>query len=89
MEAAAAHGELADIGAAPTHTEVEHHLLQLGWTQCGAGDWAIALADPRIPAAERRFMTEIPLAYSGPWRSEERAAFGRTILAADERTGHN
>lgn len=30
-----------------THHDVEHELRAAGWTPCGAGDWAFALAAPR------------------------------------------
>jgi hypothetical protein len=52
--------------------------------------YATAAADPdvlvaRIPENERRFMTEIPLADSGPWPAEEREALRATLAAADAR----
>ncbi|MGX9296505.1 hypothetical protein [Tsukamurella paurometabola] len=40
----------------------------------------------RIPEAERRFMTEIPLAASGPWPAAERAALREALAAADARS---
>ncbi|MCY1145426.1 hypothetical protein OWR29_46120 [Actinoplanes sp. Pm04-4] len=45
-------------------------------------------ADPRriaalIPEPERRFMTEIPAAASGPWEEHEREALRRALAAAD------
>lgn len=39
----------------------------------------------RIPAAERRFMTEIPLAASGPWNAASREAMRAGLAAADAR----
>ncbi|WP_285724463.1 hypothetical protein [Psychromicrobium xiongbiense] len=39
----------------------------------------------RIPEAERRYMTEIPLAASGPWDAESRAAMRAGLAAADGR----
>ncbi|TWS26414.1 hypothetical protein FK268_04050 [Tsukamurella sputi] len=40
----------------------------------------------RIPEAQRRFMTEIPLASSGPWPEAERAAMRNAVAAADARS---
>jgi hypothetical protein len=40
----------------------------------------------RIPEAERRFMTEIPLAASGPWQLEAREAMRAGLAAADARS---
>lgn len=37
----------------------------------------------RIAEPERRFMTEIPLAASGPWEPEKRAAMRAALAAAD------
>jgi len=56
----------------------------------GPNLYATAERDPdllvaRIPQAERRFMTEIPLAYSGPWERAERDALMATLAAADTR----
>lgn len=56
----------------------------------GPSLYAIAGSDPdavvaRIPEDQRRFMTEIPLAYSGPWPEEERAEIRRGLAAADAR----
>jgi len=53
--------------------------------------YATAAANPelvaeRIPESERRFMTEIPLAVSGPWDEAERDAM-RVGLAAVDRRG--
>ncbi|GAB3631886.1 hypothetical protein GCM10027421_12390 [Microbacterium shaanxiense] len=53
--------------------------------------YATAAANPelvaeRIPESERRFMTEIPLAVSGPWDAAEREAM-RVGLAAVDRRG--
>ncbi|WP_433360145.1 nitroreductase/quinone reductase family protein [Actinoplanes sp. CA-142083] len=39
----------------------------------------------RIPEDERRFMTEIPLASSGPWQPGEKEAMRAALAAADER----
>jgi hypothetical protein len=39
----------------------------------------------RIPEAERRFMTEIPLTSSGPWDPTARAALRARLAAADAR----
>lgn len=52
--------------------------------------YATAGSDPdavvaRIPEDRRRFMTEIPLSYSGPWPEEERAEMRRALAAADAR----
>lgn len=38
-----------------------------------------------IPESERRFMTEIPLAASGPWGESERRAMRESLAAADAR----
>ena len=38
-----------------------------------------------IPEAERRFMTEIPLAASGPWEPGAREALRAGLAAADAR----
>lgn len=38
-----------------------------------------------IPEAERRFMTDIPLAASGPWAQAERQVMRRALAAADVR----
>ena len=56
----------------------------------GPNLYATAATDPdlvvaRIPEAERRFMTEIPLAASGPWDTAERDAMRAGIAAADAR----
>jgi len=56
----------------------------------GPSLYATAGSDPdavvaRIPEEQRRFMTEIPLAYSGPWPEEERAEMRRGLAAADAR----
>ncbi|MFC4138548.1 MULTISPECIES: hypothetical protein [unclassified Microbacterium] len=43
----------------------------------------------RIPAPERRYLTEIPLAASGPWPDESREDMRRGIAEADARaSGH-
>lgn len=52
--------------------------------------YATAERDPdqlvaRIPEPERRFMTEIPLAGSGPWSAADRAALRERIARADAR----
>ena len=52
--------------------------------------YATAATDPdllvaRIPQAERRFMTEIPLAVSGPWEPGEREAMRVGLATADAR----
>jgi hypothetical protein len=39
----------------------------------------------RIPEAERRYMTEIPLAASGPWQTDERETMRDALVAADAR----
>jgi hypothetical protein len=73
------------------HREAERVLREAGWTPCGAGDWAIALRAPdgqvaaRIPASERRYMTEIPLTSTGRWPAEVRAAMQAALAAADTR----
>lgn len=56
----------------------------------GPALYEAAAVDPdavaaRIPAEERRFLTDIPLAYSGPWSAESRAEMRRGIEAADGR----
>lgn len=56
----------------------------------GPNLYAVAAEDPdlvvaRIPEAERRFMTEIPLAGSGPWESDAREAMRAGLAAADAR----
>ena len=56
----------------------------------GPALYAAAGADPdsvvaSIPADQRRFMTEIPLAYSGPWPTESRAEMRRGFADADAR----
>lgn len=38
-----------------------------------------------IPEEERRFLTEIPLAWSGPWPAAEREALSETLHQADRR----
>jgi hypothetical protein len=54
----------------------------------GPALYAAASADPgvvtsRIPEHERRFMTEIPLAASGPWDAAEREAMRLALAAAE------
>jgi hypothetical protein len=56
----------------------------------GPNLYATAVTDPdlvvaRIPEAERRFMTEIPLAASGPWEPGAREAMRAGLAAADAR----
>jgi hypothetical protein len=56
----------------------------------GPSLYATAAADPdvvvaRIPEHQRRFMTEIPLANSGPWPSGEQEAIRAGLAAADAR----
>ncbi|BBH68546.1 hypothetical protein ACTI_52310 [Actinoplanes sp. OR16] len=56
----------------------------------GPALYACAESDPdlvvaRIPEAERRFMTEIPLAASGPWDEAAREAMRAGLAAADAR----
>ena len=56
----------------------------------GSNLYATAAADPDlvaslIPEAERRFMTEIPLASSGPWQPGEQDALRAGLAAADAR----
>lgn len=56
----------------------------------GPALYATAVADPgrvvaRIPEAERRFMTEIPLAASGPWEPGARESMRAGLAAADAR----
>jgi len=56
----------------------------------GPSLYATAAEDPdlvvaRIPEPERRFMTEIPVASSGPWEPERREAMRAGLAAADAR----
>jgi hypothetical protein len=56
----------------------------------GPNLYATAATDPdlivaRIPEAERRFMTEIPLAASGPWEPGAQQAIRAGLAAADAR----
>ena len=56
----------------------------------GPNLYATAATDPDrvvalIPEAERRFMTEIPLAASGPWQPGERETLRAGLAAADAR----
>ncbi|WP_369832960.1 methyltransferase domain-containing protein [Brachybacterium sp. YJGR34] len=44
---------LATLDPEATHREVEELLLAAGWSRCGAGDWAIALASPDGELAAR------------------------------------
>ncbi|MEV6347098.1 hypothetical protein [Actinoplanes sp. NPDC051851] len=60
----------------------------------GPNLYATAATDPdlvaaKIPEAERRFMTEIPLATSGPWAPEARHRMRAGLAAADARRDHN
>jgi hypothetical protein len=53
--------------------------------------YATAATDPdlivaRIPQDERRFITEIPLAASGPWRPGAQETIRAGLAAADDRT---
>lgn len=57
----------------------------------GPNLYATALADPdavvaRIPQDQRRFITEIPLAASGPWEPAQREAIRAGLAAADARS---
>jgi hypothetical protein len=57
----------------------------------GPNLYATAATDPdlvvaRIPEAERRFMTEIPLAASGPWEAGAQEAMRAGLAAADARS---
>jgi hypothetical protein len=54
--------------------------------------YATAVSDPdlvvaRIPEAERRFMTEIPLANTGSWEPAVRESMRAGLAAADARSG--
>ena len=56
----------------------------------GPALYATAGSDPdavaaRIPEDQRRFMTEIPLAASGPWDAADREAMRAGLAAADAR----
>lgn len=56
----------------------------------GPALYALAGSDPdafvqRIPEPERRFLTEIPLAASGPWSRADRDAMREGVAAADRR----
>jgi hypothetical protein len=56
----------------------------------GRNLYATAATDPDlivalIPEAERRFMTEIPLAASGPWEPGAQGAMRAALAAADAR----
>ncbi|NAZ80909.1 hypothetical protein GTR02_03640 [Kineococcus sp. R8] len=56
----------------------------------GPGLYTVAAQDPdlvvaRIPECRRRFMTEIPLAGSGPWEPGAREAMRGGLAAADAR----
>ncbi|MBM2620220.1 class I SAM-dependent methyltransferase [Actinoplanes sp. LDG1-06] len=56
----------------------------------GPALYATAAREPevvaaRIPENERRYMTEIPLASSGPWKPAEREAMRAGLAAADRR----
>lgn len=56
----------------------------------GPALYAAAASEPdvvaaRIPEDQRRFMTEIPLTYSGPWSPESRAEMRRGLAEADAR----
>jgi len=47
------HPVLDVLPAGATHREVEHLLREQGWTSCGEGDWAIALAAPEAEVVAR------------------------------------
>jgi hypothetical protein len=56
----------------------------------GPNLYATAAADPdlvvaRIPEDQRRFMTEIPMASSGPWDPRAQEAMRAGLAAADAR----
>ncbi|MEU4235922.1 hypothetical protein [Actinoplanes sp. NPDC026619] len=60
----------------------------------GPNLYAAAAADPalvvaRIPEAERRFIAEIPMTFSGPWRPGEQEAMRAGLAAADARAAGN
>ena len=60
----------------------------------GPNLYATAATDPdlvvaKIPEAERRFMTDIPMAASGPWEPEARDAMRAGLAAADARKSHS
>ena len=60
----------------------------------GPALYAQAAADPeafvaRMPEEERRFMTEIPLATSGPWPDAERKTLRAALAEADRRVGRS
>lgn len=60
----------------------------------GPNLYATAATDPdlvvaKIPEAERRFMTEIPLAASRPWEPEARDAMRAALMAAEARKHHD
>jgi hypothetical protein len=56
------------------HRDVEHALLAVGWTPCGAGDWAIALRSPDGTAAARIS----PFDPTGPYTAELYRLAGHT-----------
>jgi hypothetical protein len=56
----------------------------------GPNLYATAAKDPdlvaaRIPEPERRYLTEIPLAASGPWQPDEQNAIRTGLTAVDAR----
>ncbi|MFI5691243.1 hypothetical protein ACIA58_05350 [Kribbella sp. NPDC051586] len=58
----------------------------------GPNLYATVVSDPdlvvaRIPEAERRFMTDIPLANTGPWESAVREKMRAALAVADARSG--
>jgi hypothetical protein len=58
----------------------------------GPNLYATAATNPdlvaaKIPEAQRRFMTQIPMASSGPWPPEERETMRAGLEAADARRG--
>ncbi len=69
---------------------VDGRLVVTDLFYAGPNLYATAAADPDlvatlIPEAERRFMTEIPLAASGPWQPGEQEALRARLAAADAR----
>ncbi|WP_323374443.1 hypothetical protein [Brachybacterium sp. NBEC-018] len=67
---------LDPVGPATRWREVERRLLENGWTPCGAGDWAFALASPDGGTVARIS----PFDPVGPWTARlytEAAATGR------------
>jgi hypothetical protein len=59
----------------------------------GPNLYATAATDPDlvvalIPEADRRFMTEIPMTFSGPWDPVAQDAMRAGLAAADARKAH-